>query len=311
MKVAPVYAELARSGRVEQRLVHTGQHYDKEVNDVFFAELPLPEPHAMLQVGSGSHAEQTSRALLDLERLFVEWRPDLVVVPGDVNSTLAAALAAAKLNIPVCHLEAGLRSFDRTMPEEHNRRLTDHLSTMLMTHSEDANVNLANEGVSEDSIEFVGNTMIDTLLANIERARELAAWREFGLEQRDYVLVTLHRARLVDDPELIKKTVAALEQVAAEIPVLFPVHPRTRGAARGAERLGPQAGPARPAASVHAVPVAPVRRRGDRDRFRRHPGGVDGTRSAAASRSATTPSGRSQSRTGRTRFSASTPPPSP
>ena len=240
MKVAPVYAELARSGRVEQRLVHTGQHYDKEVNDVFFAELPLPEPHAMLQVGSGSHAEQTSRALLDLERLFVEWRPDLVVVPGDVNSTLAAALAAAKLNIPVCHLEAGLRSFDRTMPEEHNRRLTDHLSTMLMTHSEDANVNLANEGVSEDSIEFVGNTMIDTLLANIDRARELAAWREFGLEQRDYVLVTLHRARLVDDPELIKKTVAALEQVAAEIPVLFPVHPRTRARLAALNGSGPK-----------------------------------------------------------------------
>src|SRR5215831_4694856 len=125
MKVAPVYAELERRGSVEQRLVHTGQHYDRDINDVFFEELPLPEPHEQLAVKSGTHAEQTARALVELERVFAEWEPDLVVVPGDINSTLAAALAAAKLNIPVCHLEAGLRSFDPTMPEEHNRKLTD------------------------------------------------------------------------------------------------------------------------------------------------------------------------------------------
>jgi UDP-N-acetylglucosamine 2-epimerase (non-hydrolysing) len=236
MKVAPVYDALERSGLVDQRLVHTGQHYDKDVNDVFFAELPLPEPHAMLQVGSGTHAEQTARALVELEALFATWRPDLVVVPGDVNSTLAAALAAAKLNIPVCHLEAGLRSFDRTMPEEHNRRLTDHLSTLLLTHSEDANENLEAEGIDEDSVELIGNTMIDTLVANTDRARALAAWHRYGLSQRKYVLVTLHRPRLVDDPELIKKTIAALERVARQIPVLFPVHPRTR--ARLAELNG-------------------------------------------------------------------------
>jgi UDP-N-acetylglucosamine 2-epimerase (non-hydrolysing) len=228
MKVAPVYAALERSGLVEQRLIHTGQHYDREVNEVFFDELPLPEPHAMLSVGSGSHAEQTARALVELERLFAEWRPSLVVVPGDVNSTLAAALAAAKLHIPICHLEAGLRSFDRTMPEEHNRRLTDHLSSLLLTHSEDANENLASEGIEEDSIELIGNTMIDTLVANLTRAKTRAAWRDYGLKRRNYVLVTLHRARLVDDPVLIRKTVAALEQVAERIPVLFPVHPRTR-----------------------------------------------------------------------------------
>jgi UDP-N-acetylglucosamine 2-epimerase (non-hydrolysing) len=228
MKVAPVYAALERSGLVDQRLVHTGQHYDREVNGVFFDELPLPEPHAMLSVGSGSHAEQTARALVELERLFAEWRPSLVVVPGDVNSTLAAALAAAKLHIPICHLEAGLRSFDRTMPEEHNRRLTDHLSSLLLTHSEDANENLASEGIEEDSIELIGNTMIDTLVANLSRAKTRAAWRDYGLKRRNYVLVTLHRARLVDDPVLIRKTVAALEQVAERIPVLFPVHPRTR-----------------------------------------------------------------------------------
>jgi UDP-N-acetylglucosamine 2-epimerase (non-hydrolysing) len=240
MKVAPVYAELERRGLVDQKLVHTGQHYDREVNDVFFDELPLPEPHAMLAVGSGSHAEQTAAALVGLERLFQQWRPDLVVVPGDVNSTLAAALAAAKLHIPVCHLEAGLRSFDPTMPEEHNRRLTDHLSSLLLTHSENANQNLANEGIAEESIELVGNTMIDTLLASIDGARGLAAWREYGLDQHEYVLVTLHRPRLVDDPRLIRKTLRALERVAAEIPVLFPVHPRTRGRLAALNGSGPK-----------------------------------------------------------------------
>jgi UDP-N-acetylglucosamine 2-epimerase (non-hydrolysing) len=240
MKVAPVYAELEKSGLVRQRLIHTGQHYDKEVSDVFFAELPLPTPHAKLQVGSGTHAEQTARAMVGLEALFAEWKPDLVVAPGDVNSTLAAGLAAAKLDIPVCHLEAGLRSFDRTMPEEHNRRLTDHLSTLLLTHSEDANENLANEGFSDDAIGFVGNTMIDTLLANIEKARQLEAWRDYGLEPRDYVLVTLHRARLVDDPVLIRKTVAALELVAKQLPVVFSVHPRTRTRLAALNGSGPK-----------------------------------------------------------------------
>jgi UDP-N-acetylglucosamine 2-epimerase (non-hydrolysing) len=228
MKVAPVYAELGRNGLVDQRLVHTGQHYDHEVNGVFFDELPLPKPHATLSVGSGSHAEQTARALVELERVFVKWRPDLVLVPGDVNSTLAGALAAAKLNIPVCHLEAGLRSFDPAMPEEHNRRLTDHLASLHLTHSENANENLANEGIAEDSIEFVGNTMIDTLLANIEWARQRSEWREYGLDPCNYVLVTLHRPRLVDDEVLMTETVSALEQVATKLPVLFPVHPRTR-----------------------------------------------------------------------------------
>jgi UDP-N-acetylglucosamine 2-epimerase (non-hydrolysing) len=238
MKVAPVYAELERRGNVEQRLVHTGQHYDREVNDVFFSELPLPEPHAQLAVGSGSHAEQTARALVELEKVFMELKPNLVVVPGDINSTLAAALAAAKLHIPVCHLESGLRSFDPTMPEEHNRRLTDHMSALLLTHSEEANENLAAEGIDGDRVVFVGNTMIDTLLANVERARELAAWREFGLENRGYVLVTLHRAALVDDPELMVETMRGLEAIAREIPVLFPVHPRTRDRLRS---LGPVA----------------------------------------------------------------------
>jgi UDP-N-acetylglucosamine 2-epimerase (non-hydrolysing) len=228
MKVAPVYAALEELGNVEQRLVHTGQHYDREINDVFFEELPLPKPHHQLSVGSGSHAEQTARALVELEQLLLELRPDLVVVPGDVNPTFAAALAAAKLNIPVCHLEAGLRSFDTTMPEEHNRRLTDHLSSLLLTHSEDANLNLLDEGIDPTKLAFVGNTMIDTLLANVEKARALEAWRDFGLESRNYVLVTLHRPALVDDPGLMRRTLRGLEEIAYELPVVFPVHPRTR-----------------------------------------------------------------------------------
>jgi UDP-N-acetylglucosamine 2-epimerase (non-hydrolysing) len=228
MKVAPVWAELNRRKQVDQRLVHTGQHYDASVKEVFFAELPLPRPHVELEVGSGLHGEQTAKALAALEQVFLEWRPDLVVVPGDINSTLAAALAAVKLGIRVCHLEAGLRSFDWAMPEEHNRRLTDHVSSLLLTPSEDANENLAREGIDLEKVALVGNTMIDTLLANVAAARELAAWRDYGVHSRDYVLVTLHRPALVDEPELLAETILALERIAGDLPVLFPVHPRTR-----------------------------------------------------------------------------------
>jgi UDP-N-acetylglucosamine 2-epimerase (non-hydrolysing) len=228
MKVAPLYSALERRGSFEQRLIHTGQHYDANVSDVFFAELPLPEPHVKLEVGSGSHGAQTGKALERLEQVFQELRPAMVVVPGDVNSTLAGGLAAVKLGIPVCHLEAGLRSFDWAMPEEHNRRLTDHISTLLLTHSQDGNDNLEAEGISLDYVALVGNTMIDTLLENVHGARDLEAWGEYGLAPRRYVLVTLHRPALVDSPELLAETVAALERVALELPVVFPVHPRTR-----------------------------------------------------------------------------------
>jgi len=228
MKVAPVHAALARRNRVEQRLVHTGQHYDPELRDVFFDELALPEPDVQLDVGSGSHAHQTAAALIGLEAAFLELGPDLVLVAGDVNSTLAGALAAVKLGIPVCHLEAGLRSFDWSMPEEHNRRLTDHVSTLLLTHSESANDNLLHEGVEGDRIRLVGNTMIDTLLANVAAAREAAYWETLGLPSRGYVLVTLHRPVLVDSQQLLRRTLAALEQVSRSLPVVFPVHPRTR-----------------------------------------------------------------------------------
>jgi UDP-N-acetylglucosamine 2-epimerase (non-hydrolysing) len=222
MKVAPVYAELERRGRLDQRLIHTGQHYDVLMKDVFFAELPLPRPHVEL------HAQTTEAALEELERVFGELNPDLVIVAGDVKSTLAGAVSAVKRGIPVCHIEAGLRSDDWEMPEEQNRVITDHLSRLLLTHSEEANTNLAQEGIGDDRIVFVGNTMIDTLLANIDAARSLEAWRPLGVEPGGYVLVTLHRQRLFDHPELLERALEALEVVAAELPVVFPLHPRTR-----------------------------------------------------------------------------------
>jgi UDP-N-acetylglucosamine 2-epimerase (non-hydrolysing) len=249
MKVAPVYAELERRGLVEQRLVHTGQHFDALLKDVFFAELPLPRPHVELDVGSGSHADQTGRALIELERVFVDLEPDLVSVAGDVNSTLAGALAAVKLGVPVCHVESGLRSFDWQMPEEHNRRVADHLSSLLLTSLPSGNDNLSAEGIPSERIAFVGNTMIDTLLANVDAARGLEAWREFGLKPGEYALVTLHRPALVDAPELLARTVDALDDLAATLPVVFPVHPRTQ---RMLEALG-----RRPAAVL--VPPLPYR----------------------------------------------------
>jgi UDP-N-acetylglucosamine 2-epimerase (non-hydrolysing) len=230
MKVAPVYAELERLGNVEQRLIHTGQHYDALMKDVFFAELPLPRPHVELD------AQTTEDALDDLERVFGELQPDLVVVAGDVNSTLAGAVAASKCGIPVCHIESGLRSGDWSMPEERNRVITDHLSTLLLTHSDDADKSLVAEGLT-DRISFVGNTMIDTLRANEDAALALEAWREFGLEPGGYVLVTLHRPSLVDDADLLARTIVALEDVAESLPVIFPVHPRTRRNLDGSTRV--------------------------------------------------------------------------
>ena len=230
MKVAPVYAELERRGNLEQRLIHTGQHYDAIMKDVFFAELPLPRPHVALD------AQTTEDALTGLEGVFTELRPDLVIVAGDVNSTLAGAVAASKCGITVCHIESGLRSGDWSMPEERNRVITDHLSTLLLTHSDDADKNLVAEALTA-RISFVGNTMIDTLRANEGAALELEAWREFGLEPGEYVLVTLHRPRLVDDPDLLERTIAALDDVAESLPVIFPVHPRTRKNLDGSTRV--------------------------------------------------------------------------
>ena len=225
MKTAPVLQALP--GDLETLLVHTGQHYDPEMSDVFLAELGLPKPDVFLGVGSGSHAAQTAKALVGIERVLVEHRPALTVVAGDVNSTLAGALAAVKLRIAVAHIESGLRSFDPEMPEEHNRKLTDHLSDVLLTHSQNANDNLRREGI-EDGVHLVGNTMIDSLLAHVEAARAHAPWERFALEPRGYGLVTLHRPALVDDPEVLATAVDALEELARTAPLVFPVHPRTR-----------------------------------------------------------------------------------
>jgi UDP-N-acetylglucosamine 2-epimerase (non-hydrolysing) len=231
MKAAPVHAALARRG-VEQLLVHTGQHYDAAMSDVFFTELGLPEPDANLNVGSGSHTMQTAEVMKRIEPLLVEQRPDWVLVYGDVNSTVAAALVCAKLRIRIAHVEAGLRSFDRSMPEEVNRIVTDALSDLLLTPSADGDENLRSEGVAPSKIRRVGNVMIDTLVRLLPRAEErwpkLAG--ELGLDR--YLLLTLHRPSNVDDPATLRPIVETLAELSTRIPVLFPVHPRTAEALR-------------------------------------------------------------------------------
>ena len=228
MKIAPVMRALAERG-VPQKLVHTGQHYDTRMSDVFFDDLGLPEPDVHLGVGSGSHAEQTARVMLAFERALAEiGRPRWVLVPGDVNSTLAAALVAAKLGIGVAHLEAGLRSNDRTMPEELNRIATDHLSDLLLTPSSDGDRNLAREGIPAERIVQVGNVMIDSLLATLPAARAREIPRKIGVEPGAYAVVTLHRPSNVDDPATLARLMHAIAEIAGELPVVFPVHPRTR-----------------------------------------------------------------------------------
>lgn len=228
MKTAPVVAALrALAPDAEITLVHTGQHYDADMSQVFLDELGLPTPDVFLGVGSGTHAEQTAKALVGVEQVLRDTRAEMVVVPGDVNSTLAGALAGVKLRVAVTHLEAGLRSYDPEMPEEHNRRLTDVVSSLLLVHSESAIGNLEREGITEGVV-FVGNTMIDSLLAHVDQARAAAPWRELGVDEGSYALVTLHRPALVDDPRLLRATAEGLAVLAEELPVVFPVHPRTR-----------------------------------------------------------------------------------
>jgi UDP-N-acetylglucosamine 2-epimerase (non-hydrolysing) len=237
VKAAPVVSALADRG-VPQTLVHTGQHYDERMSDVFFLQLGLPRPDIDLGVGSGTHAGQTAALLLALEQVFVDLRPSLVVVYGDVNSTLAAALVAAKLQVPVAHVEAGLRSFDMTMPEEVNRRVTDMLSAVHLVTSPEAIGHLAAEGIGSDGVHFVGNPMIDTLLANMPRFDPARARAEVGLGAHEpYGLVTLHRPANVDEPGTIERLVVALKEVSTELPLVFPLHPRGR-AAFGAAGLG-------------------------------------------------------------------------
>lgn len=226
MKVAPVYQALQRRG-VEVRLVHTGQHYDAKMSTVFFDDLGMPRPDAFLGVGSGSHAEQTAKIMVLFEQECLAWRPDLLLVAGDVNSTIACALVASKLGIAVGHIEAGLRSRDWAMPEEINRILTDHASDLLLTPSPDADENLAAEGFEPWRVHFVGNCMIDSLRTHQQRAVALQPWRELGLRPKQYAVATLHRPSNVDDPAQLASLVEALGAISARLPVVFPVHPRT------------------------------------------------------------------------------------
>lgn len=227
MKIAPVMEALSKRSGVEQRLVHTGQHYDEKMAGVFFTQLGLPRPDRDLEVGSGTQAEQTAGVMVKFERVLEEERPDLVVVVGDVNSTLAATLVAAKAGVPVAHVEAGLRSFDLSMPEEINRMVTDRLAQMLLTPSRDGDENLLREGVPKERIHFVGNVMIDSLL----RHRAHAPWADvresLSLSERGYAVLTLHRPANVDAPDRLRAIFERLSPIAADMPVVFPVHPRT------------------------------------------------------------------------------------
>ena len=226
MKVAPVWRALA--GRARQTLVHTGQHYDTAMSEVFFSQLGMPAPDVNLEVGSGTHAVQTGTTMMRLEPLFSDVRPDLVLVYGDVNSTVAAALVCAKMGIPLGHVEAGLRSGDRSMPEEINRLVTDALADILFTPSADGNRNLAAEGIPAARVHLVGNVMIDTLVRLLPKADAAGARARWQLPER-YALVTLHRPSNVDAEEALRPLILALAEVAAMLPVVFPVHPRTRG----------------------------------------------------------------------------------
>lgn len=229
VKLAPLYDALsARPESYHPSIVHTGQHYDENMSDVFFNQLDIPKPDINLGIGSGSHAFQTGSILIEIEKLLISQRPDMVVVFGDVNSTLAAAIAAVKLEIPVAHVEAGLRSCDWSMPEEINRVVADRVSTLLLTTCESANINLLREGANEDAIHFVGNIMIDSLVKFLPRADRSNVLDDCHVENGKYTLVTLHRPCNVDNREQLAKIVEMLSGLAGLAPVVFPVHPRTR-----------------------------------------------------------------------------------
>ena len=238
MKMAPLYFEMVKAKRLTPVIVHTGQHYDYAMSQAFFEDLELPEPHHFLGTGSGSHAEQTARIMVEFEKVVLAEKPDLVVVFGDVNSTAACSLTAKKLLVPVAHVEAGLRSFDETMPEEINRRVTDAISDLLFTPSPDGDENLIHEGVPPHKIHQVGNIMIDSLisiLTKINQDHQDRIVRQFGVEKQRYVLVTLHRPSNVDERDGLEQILKYLSRLSAEVPVVFPIHPRTR---KNIEALG-------------------------------------------------------------------------
>jgi UDP-N-acetylglucosamine 2-epimerase (non-hydrolysing) len=229
MKIAPLYFELLKHPqRFAPLIVHTGQHYDQKLSEIFFKDLGLPEPDINLEVGSGSHAVQTAKIMMAFEEVLLKHKPDLVVVVGDVNSTLACALVAVKLKIKVAHVEAGLRSFDKDMPEEVNRVVTDSLSDYLFTTCEDANQNLRREGFSQDKIFFVGNVMIDSLLGYHPKISQSDVLERYQLKEKEYCLLTLHRASNVDEKDTFFKIMDTIQQVSEKTKVIFPVHPRTK-----------------------------------------------------------------------------------
>lgn len=230
MKVAPIWAEMKRRPvDFAPVIVHTGQHYDAAMSDAFFDDLGLPEPDIHLGVGSASHAVQTAKIMTAFEPVVIEQKPDWVVVVGDVNSTIACALVCAKLCVKVAHVEAGLRSRDRTMPEEINRILTDAISDLLFTTSQDADENLKAEGIAAEKIRFVGNVMIDSLRQHLKVAERSSVRKDLDLDGKEYAVATLHRPSNVDDKEALSGIIHALAAVSEKLPIVFPVHPRTRG----------------------------------------------------------------------------------
>src|SRR6266478_8580735 len=229
MKVAPIVEAMKRRERQFAPLVvHTGQHYDSLMSDLFFRDLDLPTPDVYLGVGSASHAAQTAAVMERFEPVVIREKPDWVMVVGDVNSTLACALVSVKLGIKVAHVEAGLRSRDRTMPEEINRLLTDQIAELLLTPSRDADTNLIVEGIPEERISMVGNVMIDSLLSQLDRAKRSTARADLGLADKEYAVLTLHRPANVDDMAAFRRIIEALEEIARRLPIVFPAHPRTR-----------------------------------------------------------------------------------
>jgi UDP-N-acetylglucosamine 2-epimerase (non-hydrolysing) len=242
MKLAPVARAIADAGELRFRIVHTGQHYDEAMAEVFFRDLGIPKPDVNLGVGSGSHGTQTARIIERYEAHLMSDRPNATVVFGDVNSTAACALAAAKLVVPLAHVEAGLRSFDRTMPEEINRIVTDALADLLLVTEPSGVANLRGEGVPDAKIRLVGNVMIDTLLGQLEKAREHGAARRLGLNGRRYGVLTMHRPSNVDDSVVLGRVLDLFHELSRELPLVFPVHPRTRQAAAKAgvaDRIAP------------------------------------------------------------------------
>ncbi len=228
MKIAPLHKAFQKYSSVEHRIVHTGQHYDANMSKVFFDDLELPHPDFYLGVGSGSHAEQTAKIMVEFEKIVLAEKPDVVVVVGDVNSTLACSLVCAKLLIPVAHVEAGLRSFDRTMPEEVNRIVTDSLADLLFVSERSGMANLRKEGIARSRVFFVGNVMIDSLIRFQKKARLSTIKESLGVEPKHYTLVTLHRPSNVDIKDNMASLVGVLERISTTQPVIFSIHPRTR-----------------------------------------------------------------------------------